>query len=159
MTVVYDFTVKKIDGEQQNLSEFTGKPLLIVNTASKCGFTPQFKELQAMYEEYNEQGFEILGFPCNQFNNQEFANIDETMQFCQRNFGVTFPMFAKVDVKGDNADPLFKHLVSEKKGLLTEGVKWNFTKFLINKEGKVVARYAPQTSPAKIENDLKSTLK
>ncbi|MEK4762585.1 glutathione peroxidase [Viridibacillus sp. FSL E2-0187] len=159
MTVVYDFTVKKVDGEQQNLSDFTGKPLLIVNTASKCGFTPQFKELQAMYEKYNEQGFEILGFPCDQFNNQEFADIDETMQFCQKNYGVNFPMFAKVDVKGDNADPLFKYLVSEKKGLLTEGIKWNFTKFLINKEGKVVARYAPQTSPVKIENDLKSTLK
>ncbi|MGG0666124.1 glutathione peroxidase [Viridibacillus arvi] len=159
MTVVYDFTVKKVDGEQQNLSDFTGKPLLIVNTASKCGFTPQFKELQAMYEKYNEQGFEILGFPCDQFNNQEFADIDETMQFCQKNYGVNFSMFAKVDVKGDNADPLFKYLVSEKKGLLTEGIKWNFTKFLINKEGKVVARYAPQTSPAKIENDLKSALK
>ncbi|KOO48266.1 glutathione peroxidase [Viridibacillus arvi] len=159
MTVVYDFTVKKVDGEQQNLSDFTGKSLLIVNTASKCGFTPQFKELQAMYEKYNEQGFEILGFPCDQFNNQEFADIDETMQFCQKNYGVNFPMFAKVDVKGDNADPLFKYLVSEKKGLLTEGIKWNFTKFLINKEGKVVARYAPQTSPAKIENDLKSALK
>ncbi|MGE7935048.1 glutathione peroxidase [Viridibacillus arvi] len=159
MTVVYDFTVKKVDGEQQNLSDFTGKPLLIVNTASKCGFTPQFKELQAMYEKYNEQGFEILGFPCDQFNNQEFADIDETMQFCQKNYGVNFPMFAKVDVKGDNADPLFKYLVSEKKGLLTEGIKWNFTKFLINKEGKVGARYAPQTSPAKIENDLKSALK
>ncbi|MEX3625863.1 glutathione peroxidase [Viridibacillus arvi] len=159
MTVVYDFTVKKVDGEQQNLSDFTGKPLLIVNTASKCGFTPQFKELQAMYEKYNEQGFEILGFPCDQFNNQEFADIDETMQFCQKNYGVNFPMFAKVDVKGDNADPLFKYLVSEKKGLLTEGIKWNFTKFLINKEGKVVARYAPQTSPVKIKNDLKSTLK
>ncbi|MGF9979505.1 glutathione peroxidase [Viridibacillus arvi] len=159
MTVVYDFTVKKVDGEQQNLSDFTGKPLLIVNTASKCGFTPQFKELQAMYEKYNEQGFEILGFPCDQFNNQEFADIDETMQFCQKNYGVNFSMFAKVDVKGDNADPLFKYLASEKKGLLTEGIKWNFTKFLINKEGKVVARYAPQTSPAKIENDLKSALK
>jgi len=159
MTVVYNFTVKKVDGEQKNLSDFTGKPLLIVNTASKCGFTPQFKELQAMYEKYNHQGFEILGFPCDQFNNQEFADIVETMQFCQKNYGVNFPMFAKVDVKGDNADPLFKHLVSEKKGLLTEGIKWNFTKFLINKEGKVVARYAPQTSPTKIENDLKSVLK
>lgn len=122
MTVVYNFTVKKVDGEQKNLSDFTGKPLLIVNTASKCGFTPQFKELQAMYEKYNHQGFEILGFPCDQFNNQEFADIDETMQFCQKNYGVNFPMFAKVDVKGDNADPLFKHLVSEKKGLLTEGI-------------------------------------
>ncbi|MGE7625214.1 glutathione peroxidase [Viridibacillus sp. NPDC096237] len=159
MTVIYDFSVKKIDGEQQNLSDFAGKTLLIVNTASKCGFTPQFKELQALYEKYNEQGFEILGFPCNQFNNQEFANIDETMQFCQKNFGVSFPMFAKIDVKGDNADPLFKHLVSEKKGLLTETIKWNFTKFLINKDGKVIARYAPQTSVTKIENDLKSVLR
>lgn len=159
MTAIYDFSVKKIDGELQNLSGFAGKTLLIVNTASKCGFTPQFKELQALYEKYNKQGFEILGFPCDQFNNQEFANIDETMQFCQRNFGVSFPMFAKIDVKGDNADPLFKHLISEKKGLLTEAIKWNFTKFLINKDGKVVARYAPQTSPTKIENDLKSVLK
>ncbi|MBK3497323.1 glutathione peroxidase [Viridibacillus sp. YIM B01967] len=158
MTVVYDFTVKKTNGEQQELSEFAGKSLVIVNTASKCGFTPQFKELQALYGKYKEQGFEILGFPCDQFNNQEFDNINETMQFCQMNYGVSFPLFAKIDVKGESADPLFKHLVSEKKGLLTEGIKWNFTKFLIDKNGKVVARYAPQTSPEKIENDLKLVL-
>ena len=158
MQNIYDFTVQKINGEQQLLKEYEGHPLLIVNTASKCGFTPQFKELQDLYEKYKNQGFTILGFPCSQFNNQEFANIDETVAYCQKNYGVQFPMFAKVDVKGENASPLFKFLVSEKKGLLTESIKWNFTKFLVDANGHVIARYAPQTSPTKIENNLRTLL-
>jgi len=154
MTTVFDFKVKATTGDEVTLDAYKGKVLVVVNTASKCGFTPQFEELQKLYEKYQEQGFEVLGFPSDQFNNQEFENIDETMNFCQRNYGVSFPMFAKVDVKGDQADPLFQHLVSEKKGLLSKGIKWNFTKFLVDREGNVVKRYAPQTSPAKIEEDL-----
>lgn len=154
MTTVFDFKVKATTGDEVSLDAYKGKVLVVVNTASKCGFTPQFEELQKLYDTYKDQGFEVLGFPSDQFNNQEFDNIDETMSFCQRNYGVSFPMFAKVDVKGDQAEPLFQHLVSEKKGLLSEGIKWNFTKFLVDREGNVVKRYAPQTSPAKIEDDL-----
>lgn len=154
MTTVFDFKVKATTGDEVALDAYKGKVLVVVNTASKCGFTPQFEELQKLYDTYKDQGFEVLGFPSDQFNNQEFDNIDETMSFCQRNYGVSFPMFAKVDVKGDHAEPLFQHLVSEKKGLLSEGIKWNFTKFLVDREGNVVKRYAPQTSPAKIEEDL-----
>lgn len=154
MTTVFDFKVKATTGDEVSLDAYKGKVLVVVNTASKCGFTPQFEELQKLYDTYKDQGFEVLGFPSDQFNNQEFDNIDETMSFCQRNYGVSFPMFAKVDVKGDHAEPLFQHLVSEKKGLLSEGIKWNFTKFLVDREGNVVKRYAPQTSPAKIEEDL-----
>ncbi|PJK15569.1 glutathione peroxidase [Chryseomicrobium excrementi] len=154
MTTVFDFKVKATTGDEVALDAYKGKVLVIVNTASKCGFTPQFEELQKLYDTYKDQGFEVLGFPSDQFNNQEFDNIEETMSFCQRNYGVSFPMFAKVDVKGDHAEPLFQHLVSEKKGLLSEGIKWNFTKFLVDREGNVVKRYAPQTSPAKIEEDL-----
>lgn len=154
MTTVFDFKVKATSGNEVNLDQYKGKVLVVVNTASKCGFTPQFEELQSLYEKYKEQGLEILGFPSDQFNNQEFEDIEETMTFCQRNYGVSFPMFAKVDVKGDAADPLFQHLVSEKKGLLSEGIKWNFTKFLVDQEGRVVKRYAPQTSPAKMEEDI-----
>ncbi|MFJ8264308.1 glutathione peroxidase [Rummeliibacillus sp. NPDC094406] len=158
MATIYDFTVQAINGEQQPLKQYEGQPLLIVNTASKCGFTPQFKELQELYEKYKNKGFTILGFPCSQFNNQEFVNIDETVSYCQKNYDVQFPMFAKVDVKGENASPLFKFLISEKKGLLTENIKWNFTKFLVDPNGQVVSRYAPQTSPLKIENDIKTLL-
>lgn len=158
MGSIYDYKVKNIQGEMESLEKFKGKPLVIVNTASKCGFTPQFEDLQKLYEEYQEQGLQILGFPSAQFNNQEFENQDETMEFCQLNYGVTFPIFAKVDVKGGNADPLFKYLASSEKGLLTEGIKWNFTKFLVDKEGNVVKRYAPQTSPKKIEEDLLTIL-
>lgn len=154
MTTVFDFKVKATTGDEVALDAYKGKVLVVVNTASKCGFTPQFEELQKLYDTYKDQGFEVLGFPSDQFNNQEFDNIDETMSFCQRNYGVSFPMFAKVDVKGEQAEPLFQHLVSEKKGLLSEGIKWNFTKFLVDREGNVVKRYAPQTSPAKIEEDL-----
>lgn len=155
MTTVYDFNVKMPNGEMKSLKEYEGKPLIIVNTASKCGFTPQFKGLQALNEKYKEQGLEILGFPCDQFNNQEFADIDETTQFCQVNYGVTFPMFAKVDVNGEKADPLFTFLKDQKKGLLSRNIKWNFTKFLVDANGQVVERYAPTVDPSRMEQDIK----
>ena len=154
MKTIYDFSVKKVNGQLQLMEEYKGKPLIIVNTASKCGFAGQFKELQELYEEYKDQDLVILGFPSDNFNNQEFDNIDKTMEFCEINYGVTFPMFAKVDVKGEDAEPLFTFLTSEKKGLLTEGVKWNFTKFLIDRQGNVIERIAPQTSPLKMRKTI-----
>jgi glutathione peroxidase len=158
MNTVYDFTVTNNKGEEVSLHEYKGKIMIIVNTASHCGFTPQFTELQKLYETYKEEGLIILGFPCNQFNNQEFDDMESTMEYCQLNHGVTFPMFKRIDVKGKNAHPLFQYLVTEKKGFLSGSIKWNFTKFLINKEGKVVDRYAPQTSPLKIEEVIKKLL-
>jgi len=132
--------------------------MLIVNTASKCGLTPQFKGLQEMYDEYQEQGLEILGFPCGQFNNQEYDNIEETTEFCQLNYGVSFPMYAKIDVNGAKADPLFTFLKEQKGGVLTKDIKWNFTKFLVDRNGQVVKRYAPTTEPEKIKSDLDKLL-
>lgn len=158
MKTVYDFNVKKKNGEEQALRDYQGKLLLIVNTASKCGLAPQFAGLQDLYEKYREQGLEILGFPCDQFNNQEFDNMGETIEFCQINYGVSFPIFAKIDVNGDNADPLFSFLKEQKKGLLSKAIKWNFTKFLVDRNGQVVERYAPTTEPNKIEADLKKLL-
>jgi glutathione peroxidase len=154
MNSIYNFTIKMPNGTEKSLKEYEGKPLIIVNTASKCGLTPQFKGLQELYDKYHEQGLEILGFPCDQFNNQEFDNIEETTQFCQMNYGVTFPMFAKIDVNGDNADPLFTFLKEQKKGVLSKKIKWNFTKFLIDGNGQVIERYAPTTEPNKMEEDL-----
>ncbi|EPD50761.1 hypothetical protein HMPREF1210_02443 [Paenisporosarcina sp. HGH0030] len=154
MTNVYDYAATLVNGKEVSLSDYKGQPMIIVNTASKCGFTPQFQELQELYDEYKDQGLVVLGFPCGQFSNQEFDDVKETMEFCQLNYGVSFPMFQKIDVKGDKAHPLFQHLVSEKKGLLTEDIKWNFTKFLVDPDGQVVKRYAPQSSPKKIEGDL-----
>lgn len=154
MSTVYDFTVTKTNGEKQSLDEYKGKPIIIVNTASKCGFTDQFKELQQLFEDYKEDNLVVLGFPSDNFNDQEFEDIEKTVEFCQLNYGVTFPMFAKVDVKGPDAIPLFSYLSSEKKGMLTEGIKWNFTKFLIDKEGNVVERFAPQTSPLKMKKKI-----
>lgn len=154
MKTVYDFNVKMTNGKVKSLKDYEGKPLIIVNTASKCGFTPQFKGLQELYEKYKEQGLEILGFPCDQFNNQEFANINETTQFCQLNYGVNFPIFAKVNVYGVEADPLFRYLTEQKKGLLTNRIKWNFTKFLVDRNGQVIERYSPTTEPLKIEDEL-----
>ncbi|MFC7365113.1 MULTISPECIES: glutathione peroxidase [Bhargavaea] len=155
---IYDFEAEKPDGTKQALSDYEGQVVLVVNTASKCGFTNQFEGLQELYQEYRDDGFTILGFPSDQFMNQEFDNIDETMEFCRRNYGVSFPMFAKVDVKGKNADPLFQYLTNETKGLLGGEVKWNFTKFLIGRDGRPIERYAPQTKPEKIRNDLKNQL-
>ncbi|MBY0098048.1 glutathione peroxidase [Mesobacillus maritimus] len=158
MQTIYDLNVKRTNGEEISLKEYEGKPLIIVNTASKCGLTPQFKGLQELYEKYHTQGLEILGFPCDQFNNQEFDNIDETTQFCQVNYGVSFPIFAKVDVNGTNADPLFTFLKEQKRGILSGNIKWNFTKFLVDRNGQVIERYAPTTEPNKIEKDLEKLL-
>ncbi|MCC3359298.1 glutathione peroxidase [Bacillus sp. REN16] len=158
MASVYDFDVKMANGEMKSLREYEGQPLLIVNTASKCGFTPQFQGLQGLYEKYQKDGLVVLGFPCAQFGNQEFENIEETTSFCEINYGVTFPMFAKIDVNGENADPLFQLLKDEQKGLLSNAIKWNFTKFLVDRNGQVVERYAPQTEPAKIAEDIEKVL-
>lgn len=154
MNSIYNFTVQLPNGTEKSLNEYEGRPLIIVNTASKCGLTPQFKGLQELYDKYKDQGLEVLGFPCDQFNNQEFDNIEETTQFCQMNYGVTFPMFAKIDVNGDHTDPLFTFLKEQKKGVLSKNIKWNFTKFLIDGNGQVVERYAPTTDPAKMEEDI-----
>lgn len=158
LTTVYDFNVKKANGAEQSLKDFEGKPLLIVNTASKCGLSDQFKELQEIYNTYKEQGFEVLGFPCGQFNNQEFDSIEETTEFCQLNYGVTFPMFGKIDVNGEKEEPLYSYLKSEKGGVLSKDIKWNFTKFLVDRNGHVVERYAPTTKPSKIEKDIMKQL-
>lgn len=159
MKSIYDFSVKKVSGESQSMADYKGKSLLIVNTASKCGFAGQFEELEELYTKYKDQGLEVIGFPSDNFGNQEFEDQNETMSFCKVNYGVTFPMFAKLDVKGDDADPLFKFLAAEQKGVLTEGIKWNFTKFLINREGRVIDRVAPQTSPLKMTKSIEKMLK
>ena len=159
MTSIAEFTVKKPDGSDLDLSEKLGKVLLIVNTASKCGFTPQYDGLEEVYKTYADQGFEVLGFPCNQFGGQEPGDADEIDQFCKVNFGVTFPLMQKVDVNGENASPLFDWMKGEAPGLMgSKKVKWNFTKFLVNREGRVVRRYAPQDTPAKIAKDIAALL-
>jgi glutathione peroxidase len=159
MTTVYDFSAKTIDGKSRKLSDYKGKVLLVVNTASKCGFTPQYKGLEALYEKYKSKGLVVLGFPSNQFGQQEPGPDDEIAEFCEMNFGVTFPLFSKVDVNGDAAHPLFKYLTSTKKGLLgSEAIKWNFTKFLIGRDGNVVERYAPTTKPEDLEKDVERAL-
>ncbi|MBD8007123.1 glutathione peroxidase [Bacillus norwichensis] len=155
---IFDITVKRTDGKELSLSEFQGKVLLIVNTASKCGFTPQLKELQQLHDTYKDQGFTVLGFPSDQFMKQEFDDIQQTLDFCQINYGVSFPVFAKVQVKGEGAHPLFRFLIDSKKGVLTKEIKWNFTKFLIDRQGQVVKRYAPQTNPSKIKQVLEDLL-
>ncbi|HSC76629.1 MAG TPA: glutathione peroxidase [Pseudomonadales bacterium] len=159
MSNVFDFSAITIDGQQMDLSAYKGKVLLIVNTASKCGFTPQYKGLQKMFEQYTGRGFEVLGFPCDQFGHQEPGSEADINSFCEMNFGVSFPLFAKIDVNGKDAHPLFAHLKSEAPGLLgSEGIKWNFTKFLVNREGGVVSRYAPATSPESIAKDIEALL-
>jgi glutathione peroxidase len=152
---VFDFQATSLDGKPVDLAQYRGKVLLIVNTASKCGFTPQYQGLELLYRRYQDQGVEVLGFPCNQFGGQEPGTEAEIGAFCEKNYGVSFPMFAKLDVNGDQAHPLFQHLKSEAPGVLgTEGIKWNFTKFLIGRDGKVVKRYAPQTKPEDIAEDV-----
>jgi glutathione peroxidase len=156
---IYDFRVKTIRGEEQSLADYKGKVLLIVNTASKCGFTPQYKELQELYEQYRDCGFVVLGFPCNQFGNQEPGTEEEIEQFCQVNYGVTFPMFAKIDVKGEHAHPLFRYLTEKAPGVFgTKVIKWNFTKFLVDRNGNVVARFAPQTKPSELKSEIEKLL-
>lgn len=155
---IYDFNARDIDGQERELKEFEGKVLLVVNTASKCGFTPQFQGLETLYERMNGEGFEVLGFPCGQFNNQELESAEGIKNFCELNYGVSFPMFDKIDVNGEAAHPLFKHLRKETKGLLGDAVKWNFTKFLVDRNGTVLKRYAPQVDPLDIEKDIRKLL-
>ncbi|WP_416825960.1 glutathione peroxidase [Ectobacillus polymachus] len=157
---VYDFSVKAIKGEDKSLQDYEGKVLVIVNVASKCGFTPQYKGLQALYEEYQEQGLEILGFPCNQFLGQEPGNNEEIASFCELNYGVTFPMFEKIEVNGDGAHPLYKYLCEEVPGMLgLKAIKWNFTKFLVDKKGNVLERFSPQTTPEEMKTKIEELLK
>jgi len=155
---IYDFNARDIDGQERELKEFEGKVLLVVNTASKCGFTPQFQGLETLYERMNSEGFEVLGFPCGQFNDQELESAEGIKNFCELNYGVSFPMFDKIDVNGEAAHPLFKHLRKETKGLLGDAVKWNFTKVLVDRNGTVLKRYAPQVDPLDIEKDIRKLL-
>ncbi len=158
MTKLQDFSATAIDGQEINLSSYDGKVVLVVNTASKCGLTPQFEGLQQLHEQYGEQGLDVLGFPCDQFANQEPGSEDEIAEFCQRNYGVSFQMFSKIDVNGDDAHPLFKWLRQQKSGLLGDRIKWNFSKFLIGKDGEVIDRYAPTTPPEKLGGDIEKAL-
>jgi glutathione peroxidase len=152
---VYDFSAPRLSGENQSLAEYRGKVLLIVNTASKCGFTPQYEGLEKLHADYKDRGFAVLGFPCNQFGGQEPDSSEEIAAFCKLNYGVTFPMFAKIDVNGDEAHPLYKYLKTERPGLMSsEVIKWNFTKFLIDAAGQPVKRYGSQTKPDEIRADL-----
>jgi len=159
MTTAYDFTARTIDGEEQALTAYRGKTLLIVNVASKCGFTPQYKGLEALYRQYHDRGLVVLGFPCDQFGHQEPGDEAEIRDFCSLTYDVTFPMFAKIEVNGPGTHPLYQWLKSEKSGFLgTEAIKWNFTKFLVDREGHVVRRYAPTDTPEKIGKDLELLL-
>ena len=159
MTTIADFTVETNRGEKLDLATKKGKVLLVVNTASKCGFTPQYDGLEKLFQEYKDKDFEVLGFPCNQFGAQEPGNADEIAEFCKVNFGVTFPLMAKIDVNGPDASPLFDWMKSEKKGLMgSTSIKWNFTKFLIDRDGNVVKRYGPQDAPAAIKKDIEKLL-
>lgn len=155
----YDLEAKTISGQNISMKDYEGKVILVVNTASKCGLTPQFEELEELYKEFKDRGFEILGFPCGQFKNQELSSNDEISSFCQINYGVTFRMFDKIDVNGENTHPIFKYLKSEAKGMFKSDIKWNFTKFLIDSHGHVVKRYAPTTKPSKITKDIDGLLK
>ena len=156
---IYDYKVKDIDGNEVFMSEFKGKVLMIVNVASKCGFTPQYEGLQKLYDAYKDQGLVVLGFPCNQFGAQEQGGEAEIKDFCETNFSISFPMFAKIDVNGDNAEPLFLFLQNAKKGFMDTGpIKWNFSKFLVDREGNVVGRYGSLDDPTALEDDIKKLL-
>ena len=159
MTSIYDFSARDIDGNERSLAEWRGKTMLVVNVASKCGFTPQYTGLEALWQADRDKGLVVLGFPCDQFGHQEPGDEAEIRQFCSTSYDVSFPMFSKIEVNGDRADPLYKWLKSEGKGILgSESIKWNFTKFLIDRDGQVVKRYAPTDTPEKIGKDLKSQL-
>jgi glutathione peroxidase len=158
MASIYDFSAKSLSGEDTPLKRFEGTVLLIVNTASACGFTPQYKGLEALQQKYGARGFSVLGFPCNQFGRQEPGSAAEIGEFCESNYAVSFPMFDKIEVNGDNAHPLYQYLRREKSGLLGSTIKWNFTKFLIDRSGKVVARYAPTTTPQALTKDIEALL-
>ncbi len=159
MSTVYDFEARQINGQNVPLSEFTGKVMLIVNTASQCGFTPQFGGLEELHKNYADKGLAVLGFPCNQFGSQDPGNDSEISEFCQVNYGVSFPMMSKIDVNGPAAHPLYKWLSSEAPGLLgSKAIKWNFTKFLVGKDGQVIKRYAPTDKPADLVKDVEAAL-
>ena len=155
---LYDFSAKLPGGGAQSLADYRGKVLLIVNTASKCGFTPQYEGLEELYREYKDRGFEVLAFPCNQFGAQEPGDAEEIKNFCSLTYDVSFPLMAKIDVNGDAADPIFKHLKQEKTGLLGSAIKWNFTKFLVDRDGKVVSRHAPTTKPEQLKREIEELL-
>ncbi|MEY3337051.1 MAG: hypothetical protein RL245_43 [Pseudomonadota bacterium] len=159
MANVHDFSARAIDGVDRSLAEYKGKVLLVVNVASKCGFTPQYSGLEALQRQYADRGFAVLGFPCDQFGHQEPGNEEEIRKFCSLNYDVTFPMFAKIEVNGAGAHPLYEHLKSSAPGVLgTEGIKWNFTKFLVDREGRVVRRYAPTDKPESLAADIEKLL-
>jgi glutathione peroxidase len=158
MADIYDFKAKSLAGEDIPLKRFEGQVLLIVNTASACGFTPQYRGLEALYQTLHPRGFSVLGFPCNQFGNQEPGDTKQIEQFCSTNYAVTFPMFAKIDVNGSKAHPLFDYLKSKKSGLLGPSIKWNFTKFLVDRSGKVVARHAPTAKPEGLAREIEALL-
>ena len=159
MSQLYDFEINSLQGKPMNLADYAGKVVLVVNTASKCGFTPQYEGLEALYKKYHDKGFEILGFPCDQFGHQEPGSDEDIAQFCTLNFGVSFPLFKKTNVNGPDANPLFEALKSEAPGLLgSKRIKWNFTKFLVNAEGKVLKRYAPTIKPSSIDSDIAELL-
>jgi glutathione peroxidase len=159
MTSVYEYEATTLDGEPARLSHYKGKVLLVVNTASKCGFTPQFEGLEQLYKRFKDRGLAVLGFPCNQFGEQEPGSASEIGAFCQKNYGVTFPMFEKIDVNGDAAHPLYRWLKHSAPGVLgSERIKWNFTKFLIDRNGQVKARYAPLTKPEQLAQDVEALL-
>jgi glutathione peroxidase len=159
MTTVYDFEAQQINGQMVRLDAFKGKAMLIVNTASACGFTPQFAGLEALHQTYGAKGLVVLGFPCNQFGGQDSGSNDEIAGFCQLNYGVSFPMMAKIEVNGDGAHPLYQWLSAEAPGLLgTKAIKWNFTKFLVGKDGSVLKRYAPTDTPASLAGDIEAAL-
>jgi glutathione peroxidase len=158
MAGIYDFTAKSLAGEDVPLQRFEGQVVLIVNTASACGFTPQYKGLEALHRELCPRGFSVLGFPCNQFGSQEPGDARQIEQFCAGNYAITFPMFAKIDVNGSGADPLYQYLKNAKSGLLGSSIKWNFTKFLVDRSGRVVARHAPTTPPEAIKKEIEALL-
>ena len=156
---IYTFSAENFKNEAVDFAKYQGKTLLIVNTASACGFTPQYAGLEALYQQYKDQGFEVLAFPCNQFGKQEKGDNTEIKQFCDLNFNISFDLFSKIDVNGDNTHPLFEHLKNEAPGILgSKGIKWNFTKFLVNNQGKVIKRYSPRTKPADIDSDIAAIL-
>src|ERR1700688_405453 len=159
MNPIYSFSAETLGGETVSMESYQGKVLLIVNTASECGFTPQYKGLQELHERYADRGFAVLGFPCNQFGKQEPGDAAQIGSFCERNYGVTFPMFDKIEVNGPNGHPLYRYLASEARGVLgTKSIKWNFTKFLVERDGKVVKRYAPSVNPEAMGSDIESLL-
>ncbi|HEX7749354.1 MAG TPA: glutathione peroxidase [Bordetella sp.] len=159
MNSINDFSAAGIDGQERRLADYAGQVLLVVNVASRCGFTQQYEGLQALQRDYADRGFQVLGFPCNQFGHQEPGNEAEILGFCETQYGVSFPMFAKIEVNGDKAHPLYRWLKSSKPGVLgTEAIKWNFTKFLIGRDGQVIARYAPADTPQSLRADIESAL-